>query len=128
VRTTLCLAAGAVLLCAGGAAVGADDKGKVKIDVTGTWAVEVDLGGNTGSPSFTFKQAGEKLTGKYNGQFGEQDVTGTVKGDKIEFSFGAGDVGKAVYKGTIEKDEMKGKVTYGDQLSGTWTGKRKKDK
>ena len=99
-----------------------------KPDVTGTWNLEVDLGGNTGNPVFTFKQAGEKLTGKYKGQFGEADVTGKIKGNKIEFTFAIADMGKAVYTGTVEKGAMKGKVSYGDQLSGTWTGKKAAEK
>jgi hypothetical protein len=113
-----------VLVCgAASAAPAAEEK---KIDVTGTWKLEVDLGGNTGAPEFTFKQKGEKLTGKYKGQFGEADVTGTLKGNKIEFSFEI-DMGKVVYTGTVEKDgTLKGKVNYGDQLSGTWTGKKDK--
>jgi hypothetical protein len=102
------------------------DKGS-KIDISGTWEFEVDLGGNSGMPVFTFKQNGDALTGKYKGQLGEADVTGKVKGDKIEFSFETSQ-GKATYSGTIDKDTMKGKANYGDQLSGTFTGKRKKDK
>jgi hypothetical protein len=95
-------------------------------DVSGVWNVEVDLGGNTGNPVFTFKQKGEELTGKYKGQLGEADLKGKVTGNKIEFSFAVGDLGKAVYTGTIENDTMKGKAKYGDQLEGTWTGKRGK--
>jgi hypothetical protein len=95
-------------------------------DVSGVWNVEVDLGGNTGNPVFTFKQKGEELTGKYKGQLGEADLKGKVTGNKIEFSFAVGDLGKAVYTGTIENDTMKGKAKYGDQLEGTFTGKRGK--
>jgi hypothetical protein len=113
-----------MVLCGSGAPASDADK---KIDVTGIWNLEVDLGGNTGNPVFTFKQTGEKLTGKYKGQFGEADVTGTIKGNKIEFSFSV-DMGKAVYKGTYEKGTMKGEVNYGDQLSGTWTGKKETEK
>jgi hypothetical protein len=111
------------LVCLCGTVARADDA-KAKVDVTGTWKVEVDLGGNTGSPVFTLKQKGEEITGKYKGQFGEADVKGKMKGNKIEFSFEIADMGKAVYTGTVEKDSMKGKVNYGDQLSGTWTGKK----
>lgn len=108
-------------LCTAGAA--AQDK----IDVTGTWAVEVNLGDQKGTPEFTFKQEGEKLTGKYKGQLGDADVKGKVKGKEIEFSFEIEGT-KAVYTGTIDKDTMKGKANYADQLSGTWTGKRQKAK
>jgi hypothetical protein len=118
-------ALGLALLCASVMTPRADDKDK--IDVTGTWACEVEIGGNQGSPVFTFKQEGERLTGKYKGQFGEAKVTGSVKGNKIEFSFQIENGGKVVYTGTIEeKDMMKGKCDYADQASGTWTGKRQK--
>ena len=95
-----------------------------KIDVTGTWNVEIDLGGNSGTPEFTFKQEGDKVTGKYKGQFGDADLTGKVTGDAIEFSFEV-QGNKIAYKGTIAKDSMKGEADYAGQAEGTWTGKRK---
>jgi hypothetical protein len=115
----------ALILLSGPLALARD--AKAKIDVSGKWDFEVDLGGNSGTPVFTFTQKGEMLTGKYKGQLGEADVKGTVKGTKIEFSFEIGDMGKAVYTGTIEKGTMKGKAAYGDQLSGTFTAKRAKE-
>jgi hypothetical protein len=99
----------------------ADDK----IDVSGVWDFEVEIAGTQGMPNFTFKQDGEKLTGKYKGQFGSADVTGKVKGKDIEFAFEIqGGAGKVVYKGTIDKDTMKGEVNYADQANGTWTAKK----
>ena len=95
-----------------------------KADVTGTWVFQVETSAGAGSPTFTFKQEGEKLTGKYSGQLGNAEVSGTVKGHQIEFSFTV-DVGKVTYTGTIEGSAMKGKVELGDQASGTWTAKRK---
>jgi len=118
---------GLVIVCACMATTivrSADDK----VDVTGTWAVEVDLGGQQGTPTFTFKQDGEKLTGKYKGQFGETDLTGKIKGKEIEFSFEIQEGAKAVYTGTVDKDTMKGKANYADQAMGTWTGKKTPDK
>lgn len=94
-----------------------------KINVTGEWIFQVETSAGSGSPTFTFKQEGEKLSGKYSGQLGEADIKGTVKGDKIEFSFEAS-AGVVTYSGTIEKDSMKGKVSLGE-YSGTWTAKRK---
>jgi hypothetical protein len=123
--TTVALALALALACPCAAAP-VEKKTAATTDVTGVWNVEVDLGGNTGNPVFTFKQKGEELTGKYKGQLGEADVKGKIKDNKIEFSFEAGDLGKAVYTGTVENDTMKGKVTYGEQLSGTWTGKKEK--
>ncbi len=124
---TISLAAGiAVLLCAASSAPSA--QGAAKIDVTGKWAFAVETGAGSGTPSFTFKQDGEKLTGHYTGQLGEADLTGTVKGDAIAFSFSTDVQGNKIdvtYTGTVEsKDAMKGKVVLGGLGEGTFTGKR----
>jgi hypothetical protein len=112
------------LCLTGTSALAVDDK-QDKNDVTGTWAVEIEISGQQGTPEFTLKQEGEKLTGKYKGQFGEAKVTGKVKGKEIEITFEAEGVGKVVYTGTIDKDTMKGKADYGGQATGTWTAKKK---
>jgi hypothetical protein len=110
------------LVCALGAglAMAADEK----VDVSGTWDVEIEIAGQTGKPVFTFKQEGEKLSGKYKGQFGEADVTGTLKGNAIEFSFEAQGA-KIVYKGMVDKDTMKGQADYAGQATGDWKAKKK---
>jgi hypothetical protein len=91
-------------------------------DITGKWTASVDIGGQSGSPKFEFKQDGEKLSGMYHGQFGDAALTGTVKGDKVEFSFGS-DAGKAQYSGTLDgATKMKGTCDYGADLGkGTFT-------
>jgi hypothetical protein len=97
-------------------------------DVTGTWVFQVETTAASGTPSMTFKHDGEKLTGQYNGQLGEAPLTGTVKGNAVEFSF---DVTiqdtqlHMTYSGTIEKDSMKGTVNLGGIGEGTFTAKRK---
>ena len=37
-------------------------------DVSGAWAMQIDIGGNAGTPTVTLKQDGEKLTGTYSSQ------------------------------------------------------------
>jgi hypothetical protein len=94
-------------------------------DISGNWEFSVDTAAGSGSPSFVFKQDGEKLTGTYTGLFGKADLTGSVKGDQIDFKFDfsySGQSGVAHYSGTIENDKkMKGKVEIGDLGEGTWT-------
>ena len=101
-----------------------------KNDVSGEWAFEVQTDGGSGNPTFVFVQKGEQLTGKYKGTFGEADLTGTVTGKTIKFSFSADAQGtplKIVYEGEIESNTaMKGKVDLGGLGSGTFTGKRTK--
>jgi hypothetical protein len=102
---------------------------QAKVDVTGNWAVDVQTDQGSGSPTITLKQDGEKLTGQYEGQFGKADLTGTVKGQSIEFSFTVdlqGNQIKETYTGTIEnKDSLKGKVDLAGFAQGTFTAKRK---
>ena len=97
-------------------------------NVTGEWAftVETDQGG--GTPMITFKQDGEKLTGKYAGQLGNADLTGTVKGNAIHFTFTIdvqGQQAPVTYDGTVEKNTMKGKLDIGGQVNGTFTATKK---
>jgi hypothetical protein len=111
---------------AGGQATPPGDK--TAVDVSGPWALQVETGAGGGTPTVTFKQDGDKLTGQYVGQFGESTVTGAVKGSEITFSFDVnvqGSTVRVVYAGTVEKDTMKGTVTFGDLGEGTFTGKRK---
>ena len=99
-------------------------------DISGNWDFNVDTSAGSGSPSFVFKQDGEKLTGTYSGLLGKADLTGTVKGDQIDFKFHfdySGQSGTAHYSGTIESaTQMKGKVEFGDLGDGTWTGTKQK--
>ena len=118
------LAAVAVLY--GAAIAGAGQAAKV--DVTGKWAFAVETAAGSGTPVMTFKQEGEKLTGHYSGQLGEADLTGSVKGQNIEFKFSVdlqGQTLNATYTGTVDgKDSMKGKVDLVGLGEGTFTAKR----
>jgi len=101
-----------------------------KVDVTGKWLFQVETGAGSGTPTMEFKQDGEKLTGHYSGQLGEGDIKGTVKGNAIEFTFvseapGLGFSLQSSYKGTIDKDTMKGTVSITVlNTEGTFTAKR----
>jgi hypothetical protein len=100
------------------------------VDVTGKWTVTIEVSGvGSFTPAFQFKQDGENLTGKYSGGLGTADVTGTAKGNQIEFHFTGeynGEALKVVYTGTIESEnKMKGTAKMGDLGDGTWTGERR---
>ena len=105
----------------------ASSASSAKVDLTGAWDVEVQTDQGSGNPAFTFKQEGEKLTGSYKGLLGESALTGTVKGDKVEFSFKvSGQLeGTVTYTGTTDGKTMKGKVSLAGMGEGTFTGKKK---
>src|ERR1700722_8335555 len=93
-------------------------------DISGKWSFEVVLDEGSSSSTFEFTQSGETLTGMYHGQFGEAKVSGTVKGDKVEFTFG-GDAGTVKYSGTLDgANKMTGNVDYGEAGKGTFTAKK----
>jgi hypothetical protein len=131
-QTTVRQAAGVMaiaLACLTGSAA-AQNQEQAKIDVTGAWAFEVQTQAGSGTPEVTFKQDGEKLTGHYSSALlGEADLTGTVKGQAIEFSFTASVQGYSIaltFSGTVEDNNtMKGKVSFGGFGEGTFTGTRK---
>jgi hypothetical protein len=112
----------------GGASQASGNGEKGAIDVSGPWTLQVETGAGSVTPTVTFKQEGEKLTGQYSGQFGESALTGALNGADITFSIDVnfqGNTIRVVYAGTVEKDAMKGKVTFGELGEGTFSGRRK---
>src|SRR5687767_7178859 len=100
-----------VMLCVHVAAAGQ----AAKVDVTGTWILTVQSEAGTGTPTVTFKQDGEKLTGHYSSMLvGEAELTVNVKGQAIEFTVRADLQGMPFefkFAGTLEgNDSMKGKL------------------
>lgn len=100
-----------------------------KVDVSGKWIFNVETSAGAGTPTVTLKQDGDKLTGHYSSmQLGEADLTGSVKGRDIAFTFTANVLDMQIpvnYTGTIEgKDAMKGKIVITGLGDGTFTGKR----
>jgi hypothetical protein len=117
------LAIGLVLLLASAAAA------QQKLNITGKWVFEVQTDAGTGTPTVTFKQDGEKISGHYSSMtLGEADLTGTLKGNALTFNFNADLQGTAVpvtYTATVDSaSTMKGKIDIGGQATGTFTGKK----
>ncbi len=93
-------------------------------DISGRWVFQVEVGGQSGVPRFTFSQKGEELTGTYSGQLGEAKLQGTVKADKVQFEFETQGY-RIVYRGTVVSGtEMKGTADFAGQAEGTWTAKK----
>jgi hypothetical protein len=95
-------------------------------DLSGTWNAQVTVGDQTGTPTFTLKQNGEKLTGTYSGALGEAPINGTVKGKDVTIDFEASGV-NVHYAGKLDTEEKKieGTVDYGGQASGTFIATKK---
>jgi hypothetical protein len=95
-------------------------------DLSGTWSAAVVLDAGSGTATFVFQQQGTSLSGTYSGVLGEAKVTGTVMGDKVEWSFDGGQVGKVSFQGTLDGPaKMKGTAEYGQLGKGTFTAEKK---
>jgi hypothetical protein len=100
-------------------------------DISGTWEFSVSLdGGPQNVPmTFVFKQAGEKLNGYQSGGSGERKVTGTVKGNKVEFSVEGENRGdsafKKIFTGTIESPTKMAGTAEFIKGPGKWTATKK---
>ena len=99
-----------------------------KINVSGKWMFTVDTTVGAGMPTITFTQDGEKLAGHYSGQLGEADLTGSVKGQAIAFTFTVDVQGmklNCTYTGSVETNEsLKGTMDIAGLAGGTFTAKR----
>ena len=95
-------------------------------DLSGTWTAAVTLDAGSGSATFVLKQSGDTLAGTYTGALGEAKVTGTVKGDAVEWGFDHQEAGKIKYTGTIKgPGKIEGSVEYGQLGKGTFVAEKK---
>jgi hypothetical protein len=102
-----------------------------KVDITGKWIFTVQTDAGTGTPTVTFKQDGEKISGTYDGRYGPSPLEGMVKDNKIEFTVSMTAEGAAVtggFSGTVDGDAMNGSVEFDGAGDGTWSAVRVPDK
>lgn len=119
------------LVCAAALPAALRAQGDAKLDVTGKWSFTVESPAGTGTPTVTFTQKGDSISGRYSSQaLGEKDFTGTLKAGKIEFSFPAESGGQAfvmAFSGTMDgADAMKGAIDFSGLATGSFAGKRQK--
>ena len=97
-------------------------------DISGTWKATAEGPNGAMERTFTFKQDGEKLTGKtVSSMVGESTITdGKVTGNDVTFTitinFGGDDM-KVTYKGKINGNEIKFESDAGGNTF-TWTAKK----
>jgi hypothetical protein len=108
-----------------------EDASAGHVDVTGTWTFSLELPNISATPTIVLKQDGQSLSGEYQSQqYGRFPLKGTIKGSRIDFDFEMSIDGNAIavsYSGTVvDKDTMKGDVSYGGLADGTFTASRRK--
>jgi len=98
-------------------------------NVAGKWNVTLQLESITGHPVILLKQDGEKLTGTYEGRYGQSELKGSIKEKEIEFSVSIVAEGmqtQGVFAGKVDGDTMSGEVSYEGAGDGTWSATRVK--
>ena len=99
--------------------------------VAGRWNFTVELEMGTGHPVVTLKQDGEKISGTYDGRYGQSPLEGTVKEKKIEFTVtmvAEGVSVAGVFSGSVDGDTMSGTVEFDQAGEGTWSATRAVEK
>jgi hypothetical protein len=97
-------------------------------DVSGAWAVTVDSPNGPLEVTLTLKQDGDKLTGTVSSQMGDAPITGTVKGDDIEFtmSMDAGGQNMVIkYNAKVDGDKISGSLDFAGQGEIKFAGTKK---
>jgi len=98
-------------------------------NVAGKWNVTMQLESITGHPIILLKQDGEKLTGTYEGRYGQSELKGAIKEKEIEFTVSIVAEGmqtQGVFAGKVDGDTMSGEVSFEGAGDGTWSATRAK--
>src|SRR5688572_23957960 len=91
--------------------------------VAGKWSAALQL------EALNSKQDGEKLSGTYEGYYGASPLDGTIKEKEISFSVTFSIEGSkfiGTFTGTVDGDNMGGRVEFEGAGSGTWSAVRAK--
>jgi hypothetical protein len=101
----------AVALLAAASLASAEDAKTETAKVAGKWEMTRETPRGKFTSVFNFEQDGESLKGTVTMRDRDMPLTGTVKGDKVEFSFSGpgrdGETRTMNYTGKVAGDEMK---------------------
>ena len=95
--------------------------------VAGDWDGSFNTPGGARPFKLVLAVDGEKLTGTVKRANGDVPLTGTIKGDVVNFSYtisyGGNDL-TLMYSGKVAGDSMSGTVSFGGNAEESWTAKR----
>ena len=101
------------------------------IDLSGKWNVVMELSIGTSNPVLTLKHEGDKVTGTYQGRYGESKLTGKLGADRqLVFQVALEAEGQSAtmyFTGEVAADGQmitKGTVQIEGLGEGSWVAKR----
>lgn len=131
-RRTIVAAVAALLVLAASPVAAAQSPAAAVPSVAGKWNVAMELSIGTSTPTFAFKQDGDKITGTYtSSRYGEAKLTGTIdaKG-QVQVTVALDAEGMSVsmfFHGEVSADGQsitKGTVNIEGLGEGTWVAKK----
>lgn len=97
--------------------------------VAGEWDGAFETPGGARPFKFMLAVDGEKITGTAKRPNGDVPITGTIKGDVINFSYtinyGGNDL-TLMFSGKVKGDAMSGTVSFAGRAEEAWSAKRVK--
>ena len=97
-------------------------------DISGDWNCKVSSPEGEHPAKLTITQDGEKITGAFSSDHGQQKIEGTVKGNQVQFVVryqGSDETMLIPFSGKLQGDRMTGEYKAGD-TTGAWTAERAK--
>ena len=103
------------------------------LDVSGKWAMVLELSIGSSNPTLVLKQEGNKITGTYTGRYGDSKLTGTIDDKRmLTFQVSLSAEGTDVsmfFSGEVSADGQqipKGVVNIEGLGEGSWAAKKDK--
>lgn len=101
-----------------------------KVNITGVWDLQFDMGGTMANVQATYKQEGEKLTGTQTSPMEgpPSPLEGTVTGNDVKYTITfdmGGQQGKITFTGKVDGDTMKGSFDFAGMGETAFTAKKK---
>ena len=97
-------------------------------DLKGRWDVTVDYFNEKSAHKFIIEsQDGNYMKGSHQGTFTTNELVGTIEGSEVKFQSASRMVGDNVpftFSGSVNGNEMSGKIHHGEYLTSTFTAKK----
>lgn len=97
-------------------------------DLKGRWDVTVDYFNEKSAHTFIIEtQDGNFMKGTHQGTFTTNELAGTIEGNEVKFQSASRMMGDNVpftFSGTVNGNEMSGKIHHGEYLTSTFTAKK----
>ncbi len=97
-------------------------------DLKGRWDVTVDYFNEKSAHKFIIEaQDGNFMKGSHQGTFTTNELVGTIEGNEVKFQSSSRMLGDNVpftFSGTVNGNEMSGKIHHGEYLTSTFTARK----